>query len=225
VLRLTIVSPALGANCYVLAADDADGCVIVDPGYLVSDDVNEAVAQHNLTPEAILISHGHVDHTASGPALAVKYDIPVYIHQADAPQLDDPLAGLPSDLSQMLNPLAEGWHAPPDVRHIGGATSQPNLAGLDITAIHAPGHTEGSTLYHVPEADLLFTGDVLFAGTIGRTDLPGGDNRQMADTLRFLSTPPDRGGLPGHTVVLAGHGEATELGRERATNPYLNPSR
>lgn len=220
-LRLTIVSPALAANCYVIATGDGGGCVIVDPGYAVSDDVNQAVTQHDLTPEAILITHGHVDHTASAPALAVKYDVPVFVHRDDAAQLDDPLVGLPADLSQMLNPLVEGWQAPPDVRHIDEETAELALSGLRIATIHAPGHTPGSTLYHVPEADWLFTGDVLFTGTIGRTDLPGGDSGQMAETLRYLATSPEQGGLPDESVVLSGHGETSDLGRERATNPFL----
>lgn len=223
-LRLTIVSPALGANCYVLAPEGGPHGVIVDPGYGVADKVNGALAEYRVSPTAILITHGHIDHIASVPALAVHHNIPVYIHESDAHRLVDPVATLSPDLSKMLASLADGWQMPPAVRHIGTSSPVLALADLAINPIPSPGHTEGSTLYHVPDAegdDVLVTGDVLFAGTIGRTDLPGGDPAAMTQTLRRLATPPADGGLADNTVVLPGHGEPSHLGRERASNPYL----
>lgn len=228
-LLLSFAGPVLGTNCYVIAPDEGRECLIIDPGIGVDEQVDSIVAEHSLEPVAALVTHGHVDHTFALAQLCRRRDLPVYLHEADAYRLDDPIRTLGPDLAPMLAALADDWSVPPDVRTFA-ETRELELAGIRLHALHSPGHTEGSTLYSVPRqddttADLCFTGDVLFAGTIGRTDLPGGDAGLMHHTLGELAKPEADGGLPDATTVLPGHGEASTLGQERTDNPYLRELR
>ncbi|WP_166350379.1 MBL fold metallo-hydrolase [Phytoactinopolyspora limicola] len=224
-LLLTLTSPVLGANCYVVASDAGEECVLVDPGVGIDEQIGDVLAQHSLRPAGVLITHGHVDHTFSAPALSRRYDVPVYIHAADEYRLDDPVRTLGPDLAMAFASLGAQWSRPPRVRTFQAGASL-EVAGLTVEVIHAPGHTEGSTLYVVPRPEdhtgsLCFTGDVLFVGTVGRTDLPGGDPHDMHRTLAELARPEADGGLPDDTTVLPGHGDSDSLGRHRATNPFL----
>lgn len=210
----TVVASLLEANVYLLSADDG-ATVIVDPGKDARGAVDELVAAHGLRPVAVLITHGHADHTWDAASLSAAYGIPVHIARPDAYRLADPLGSLGA-LGRDLAALAgapDGPSRPGDVVAFG--PDGPDLAG--ITALAAPGHTEGSTVYLVdtPEGPVALTGDVLFAGSIGRLDLPGGDEAAMAATLRRLAT------LDPATVVLAGHGPASTIAIELATNPFL----
>jgi glyoxylase-like metal-dependent hydrolase (beta-lactamase superfamily II) len=203
---------AFGTNCYVLATGPGEQCLVVDPGIGVTDRLAEVLAEHRLHPAAVLLTHGHLDHTFSVAPVCGARGITAYIHPADRELLADPAKGLSRELAGLLGnqlPYAE----PEDVAELpdGGTIT---LAGLTITVDHAPGHTRGSVLFRVAEA--CFSGDVLFAGSIGRTDLPGGSMPQMLASLRDKILP-----LPDETSVLPGHGPATTIGRERATNPYL----
>lgn len=220
-LLLAIAAPVLGTNCYIVAPDDADECLLVDPGIGVVEQVEKVLDERGLRPAGVLVTHGHLDHTFSLSPLCQRRELPVYLHERDAYRLSDPLGSLGPQLASQFAGLAAGWVVPHDVRAFDGAEAAVTVAGVELRAIHAPGHTEGSTLYHVPGADLCFTGDVLFAGTIGRTDLPGGDDALMLETRRWLASSAAAGGLPDATTVLPGHGEASTLGQERATNPYL----
>lgn len=227
-LLLTIAAPVLGTNCYLLAHEGSRECVVVDPGIGLDEKIDEGLVEHQLTPVAALITHGHLDHTFSLAQLCRRHDLPVYIHTADVYRLDDPLGTLSADLAHAFAGFADDWSVPPDVRPVQGGDHL-DLAGLDISVIGAAGHTEGSALYYVHAvdparaADLVFTGDVLFAGTVGRTDLPGGDPSVMAGSLAGLALDEADGGMPGSTMVLPGHGESTTIARERASNPFLQP--
>lgn len=212
---------AFGTNCYVLAAGPGEQCVIVDPGIGVLGRLDEVLAQHRLHPAAVLLTHGHLDHTFSVAPVCGARGITAYVHPADLELLADPAKGLSMDLSALFGgrlPYTE----PDDVAELtDGATL--TLAGLEITVDHAPGHTGGSVLFRLPGAgspweaqQICLSGDVLFAGSIGRTDLPGGDHRAMLTSLRTKVLT-----LTDDTVVLPGHGPTTTIGRERATNPYL----
>jgi hydroxyacylglutathione hydrolase len=213
-----------GTNCYVVATGAGAECVVIDPGMQAADGVAEVVREHRLKPVAVLATHGHLDHIWSVTPVAGTYDAVAYIHPEDRHLLADPLAGMSPDTKAMLPQLLGGqehqWVEPDDVRVLHDADTF-TVAGLDFTVDHAPGHTQGSIMFRTPYAEqdvsqVLWSGDVLFAGSIGRTDLPGGDHAQMLDSLRDKVLP-----LPDDIVVLPGHGEQTSIGRERAVNPYL----
>lgn len=205
-----------GANCHVLATAPGEPCVVVDPGVGVVGRLAEVLAEHRLHPVAVLLTHGHFDHTASAAEVSESYDIPSYVHPADREMLADPALGLDFDLRQVFGETFM-WRDPETVVDL--TAGQPlRLAGIDVDVRSAPGHTPGCVLIRFTEGDQAFclTGDVLFAGSIGRTDLPTGDPAAMRATLRdqVLS-------LPDTTTVLPGHGPATTIGAERASNPFL----
>ena len=227
---LTIAFPAqaFDTNCYVLAAQAGEECVIVDPGIGVEETLREVLAEHRLRPAAVLLTHGHVDHVYSVTPVCGS-DTAAYIHADDRYRLHDLLGqtnpGLIAMLEQQFGTAAT-WTEPTNVVEITDGTRL-TLAGMDFDVLLAPGHTEGSVMfgvYRVPDGiageagvdRTMVTGDVLFAGSIGRTDLPGGDPAAMQRSLREVVLP-----LPDTTLVLPGHYSATTMAHERATNPYL----
>jgi len=212
---------AFGTNCYLVAVAPGEQCLIVDPGIGVLDHLDATLAEHRLHPAAVLLTHGHLDHTFSVAPVCGARGIPAYVHPADREMLADPAKGLSMDLSELFGgrlPYTE----PDDVAELtDGAVL--SLAGVEVTVDHAPGHTGGSVLFRLPGAgtpwdadQVCLSGDVLFAGSIGRTDLPGGDTATMMASLRDRILP-----LADDTVVLPGHGPVTTIGRERVSNPYL----
>jgi len=216
VLVATVPAEAFGSNCYVVATGAGEQCMVIDPGIGVIDRLDEVLAEHRLHPVAVMITHGHLDHTFSVAPVCGARGITAYVHPADRELLADPAKGLSLDLAALFGgrlPYAE----PENVTELpdGGPIT---VAGIEITTVHAPGHTRGSVLFRVPDAEgeLCFSGDVLFAGSIGRTDLPGGDDAAMTASLRDKILP-----MPDETVVLPGHGPRTTIGRERRSNPYL----
>jgi hydroxyacylglutathione hydrolase len=209
-----------GTNCYVVATEPGAECVVVDPGQNAASGVDELIREHRLKPVAVLLTHGHIDHMWSVTPVAGTYDATAWIHPADRHLLTDPMAGISRESAQMLLGGTYEFTEPDDVRELGDGNVL-DIAGLQITVDHAPGHTQGSVAFRTPYADqgiseVMFSGDLLFAGSIGRTDLPGGDHAQMLTSLRDKVLP-----LADDIVVLPGHGEQTSIGRERATNPYL----
>ncbi|GHA04704.1 MBL fold metallo-hydrolase [Streptomyces echinoruber] len=209
---------AWGTNCYLVAPAAGEECVIIDPGHQAAPGVEEALKKHRLKPVAVVLTHGHIDHVASVVPVCGAHDVPAWIHPADRYMMSDPEKALGRSIGMpLMGELTVG--EPDDVRELAdGATLR--LAGLELTVSHAPGHTKGSVTFGLPEAadvpPILFSGDLLFAGSIGRTDLPGGDMAEMLDSLARVCLP-----LDDSTVVLSGHGPQTTIGRERATNPYL----
>lgn len=215
-LVATVPAAAFGTNCYVVATGPGEQCVLIDPGIGVIDQLEEVLAEHRLRPAAVLLTHGHLDHTFSVAPVCGARGITAYVHPGDREMLADPTLGLSTDLKALFGgrlPYTE----PEDVAPLVDGVAV-EIAGLRLTVDHAPGHTRGSVLFHTAGADtpLCFSGDVLFAGSIGRTDLPGGDHMAMLASLRDKVLP-----LADETTVLPGHGPATTIGRERATNPYL----
>lgn len=216
---------SFGTNCYVLAVGPGQECVIVDPGMAATDGIAEIVREHRLKPVAVVLTHGHIDHTFCVVPVCSGYGIPAFIHPADRPQLADPASGLGLAAgSELFGGMT--FSEPAEVRELADGLAL-DLAGVRLQVSLAPGHTEGSVTFLTLPAPgeatdpgatepLLFAGDVLFAGSIGRMDLPGGDEAQMVDSLRRVILP-----LSDDTVVLPGHGETTTIGRERASNPYL----
>jgi hydroxyacylglutathione hydrolase len=225
VLVTAVEAAAFGTNCYVLATGTGQECIVVDPGIGVMTALDEVVAEHRLQPVAVLLTHGHLDHTFSVAPVCGARGIPAYVHPGDRELLADPAKGLSRDLAMLFGGRLT-YSEPDDVVELpdGGPIT---VAGLEFTVDHAPGHTPGSVLFRTmadtvaeidtgDEGPLCLSGDVLFAGSIGRTDLPGGSMPQMLASLRNKILT-----LDDQTVVLPGHGPATTIGRERVTNPYL----
>lgn len=205
-------------NCWIMAPSANSEAVIVDPGMDATDGIADIVARHRLRPIAVLLTHGHLDHMWSVTPVADGYGTPAWVHPADRHLLADPLAGMSGATRAAFGHLIGEVAEPADVRElVDGSVLE--LAGMSFTARHAPGHTEGSTVFEcqTPDGPLLLTGDVLFAGSIGRTDLPGGDSAKMAASLQRVILPQ-----PDQAQVLPGHGPTTDIGTERATNPYLS---
>ena len=221
---------AFAANCYVIATAPGEQCVIVDPGQDAEPGIEEILAAHRLSPAAVLLTHGHIDHVWSVAPVCGAKGIPAYIHPADRALLSDPTKGFSLGTGQELFGGMK-FTEPDDVKELtDGAVL--SLVGLEIVVNHAPGHTEGSVAFRLPigaepitaqgkskidePGDVLFSGDLLFAGSIGRTDLPGGDYATILRSLARVCLT-----LPDQTVVLSGHGPQTTIGRERRTNPFL----
>ncbi|SEQ35888.1 MBL fold metallo-hydrolase [Microlunatus flavus] len=214
-------------SCYVLATSSRAECVVLDPGMGALDGVRDVVEEHHLKPVAAVLTHGHLDHMFSVAPLCRGYDATCWVHPDDRHLFADPMAGMSVDTEALLAQLGGAGTAftePDDVRLLtDGVTVE--VAGLALDALHAPGHTAGSTMFRCaypadPDVDsLLLSGDVLFAGSVGRTDLPGGSATSMARSLRDKVLP-----LPDQVVVLPGHGPQTTMAAERARNPYLQPS-
>lgn len=228
---LVIGFPAasFATNCFLFAPAAGEECVIVDPGIGVAQRVAELVTEYRLRPAAVLLTHGHIDHTYSVTPICGAHGVAAHIHGADRYRLSDALAQVDPELLFMLSQQfgkPATWKDPDDVVEFGSGVDL-QLAGMSFHAIHAPGHTEGSAMFRiagVPDAvgagsglaHTLIAGDVLFAGGIGRTDLPGGSDADMTASLRdTVLTQPDE------TLVLPGHGPATTIARERVANPFL----
>jgi hydroxyacylglutathione hydrolase len=202
---------AFAANCYVVAPARGAECVIVDPGQDAQQGIDELLVRYRLKPIAVLLTHGHIDHMWSVAPVCGAKGIPAYIHPDDRELLADPAKGLSLAVGQQLFGGIT-FTEPDDVRELADGSAL-SLAGLDFTVRHVPGHTPGSVTFGSENG--LFTGDLLFAGSIGRTDLPGGDHQAMLRSLaRTLILPDD-------TLVLPGHGPQTTIGAERRTNPFL----
>ncbi|CAB4660784.1 unannotated protein [freshwater metagenome] len=212
-LVATFAAPAFATNCWILASGEGQECVIIDPGMPdVFAEVDDLVHHHNLKPVATIFTHGHLDHTFSIVPVCSGYQIPAYIHSEDRILLTHPEKALSPEFSAQLG----GMHfaEPTDVRELKN-NDEIEIVGLTFRAIHAPGHTRGSLIFSVSN-EIIISGDVLFAGSIGRTDLPGGSAKDMENTLRKKILP-----LADELRVLPGHGPETTIGRERAYNPYL----
>jgi hydroxyacylglutathione hydrolase len=203
-------------NCYVVAAGPGEPCLVVDPGMDAVEPLEAVLSEHRVTPVAVLLTHGHLDHTFSVVPVCDGHDVPAFIHPADRVLLADPLRAMSAEMGRLLGDLV--MREPREVRTLDdGAAVEP--AGLALRVDHTPGHTPGSVVFTTrtdADEEIILAGDTLFAGSIGRTDLPGGDPEQMMRSLRDkLMTRDDA------TYVLPGHGPVTTIGRERASNPFV----
>lgn len=213
-----------GTNCYVVSTGPGNECVVIDPGKDSASGVDQVVREHRLKPVAVLVTHGHIDHMWCVAPVAGSYDATAWIHPDDRHLLTDPMAGMSRESTQMLLGGNYEWAEPDDVRELSDSQTL-EIAGIDFMVDHTPGHTEGSVTFRSPYgasagqpeiSEVMFSGDLLFAGSIGRTDLPGGNHAKMLQSLSEKVLP-----LADDIVVLPGHGEQTSIGRERATNPFL----
>ena len=209
---------SFAANCYLVAPAPGEECVIIDPGQDAEPGIEELLDRYRLKPIAVLLTHGHIDHMWSVAPVCGSKDIPAYFHPDDRDLLADPAKGI-SLLSKQQFLGGMTFSEPDDVRELSDGEVVA-MAGLEFTIGHTPGHTPGSVTFAAPgqrpdDAPALFSGDLLFAGSIGRTDLPGGDHAQMLRSLAKTLTLPDA------TIVLPGHGPQTTIGAERVSNPFL----
>lgn len=211
-------------NCYVLAAGPGEPALIIDPGQESVPGVLEIIRENHLAPAGVLLTHGHIDHIWSVSPIGRQFGIPAVIHRDDRYRLADPAGSSFAAAREQLMAMTKGEFEltePEEVEVIEHNITL-NLAGLDLDFIHAPGHTEGSMVIRHAQGsqDHLFAGDVIFAGSIGRTDLPGGSPVAMQESLTNVILPMDDA-----TIVYPGHGPETTIGAERMSNPFLSTGR
>ncbi|MBQ1548725.1 MAG: MBL fold metallo-hydrolase [Lachnospiraceae bacterium] len=202
-----IVGP-VSTNCYFIINSDTDEAIIIDPGaepkYLV-----ERIEDSRLRPVAILLTHGHFDHAGAAEELKKKYGIKIYAFEGERETLKNPIFNLSGDMFS----LPEEYSADEYLKD----NEKTTLAGLTFTTLHTPGHTPGGCGFYFSEEKILFAGDSLFYGSVGRTDFPGGSMSQLVRSIKekFFTLPED-------TVVFTGHGEETTIGFEKDNNPFIN---
>jgi glyoxylase-like metal-dependent hydrolase (beta-lactamase superfamily II) len=208
-LRETFPVGPLRCNCTLLANLETREAIVIDPGDEIAG-ILTRLARRQLTLKQIIVTHAHIDHIGGAAQLRRVTGAPVLFHPADLPilaMMDMQAAwlGVPTPEKVVLDQSAD------DGLPVG-------IPGLEAEVIHTPGHTPGSLSLYFPKQELLLAGDTLFAGSVGRTDLPGGDTRAL---LRSIHTRLMT--LPENTLVVPGHGEETTLGQESQTNPFLQP--
>jgi len=210
----------LACNCYVLADRGGADAIVVDPGQRAMGPLRRILEENRLTPAAVLLTHGHIDHIWSAQKVADMYGCPAYIHPDDRFMLTDPIKDFGPGFFGGLARSALGalFREPKQVIELDTDGDKVELGGITVTVDHTPGHTRGSVVFRVCEGtdELVFTGDTLFRQSVGRTDLPGGSGRDLLGSIvtKLLVLDDD-------TVVLPGHGEKTTIGDERRTNPFL----
>ena len=198
--RLTIQVGGFEVNCSILSENGK--AWIVDPGQ-EADRITDLLAKKGLEPAAILLTHGHFDHIGAIPGLLAKFPgLSVFVHENDIPMFGHPLNQLPPEYPSFTKP-----------RNLATLDNLEGLEGLEI--LETPGHTPGGVCYYFPKDKLLLSGDTLFAGSVGRTDLPGGDMATLMDSLQKLTA------LPDDTLVIPGHGMHTRIALEKSGNPFL----
>ena len=204
---------AAATNCYVMAPERGGPAVIVDAPPDV-DAVVRLLTAHDLVPVALLITHGHVDHAGGAAGVTERTGVSAYLHPDDDYLVSDPATQVRS-IFGFVPPGIEEF-APPESFVDLAHGQRLNLAGFEFEVRHTPGHTLGHCVFVVEDEGLIFSGDQLFAGAIGRSDLPGGDFRTLMESMRTQVMT-----LPDDTRVLPGHGPETTIGRERVSNPFI----
>jgi hydroxyacylglutathione hydrolase len=239
----------LACNCYVLAQRAGADAVIIDPGQRAMGPLRRILEENRLIPAAVLLTHGHIDHIWSAQKVCDHFGIPAYIHPADRFMLADPIRGFGPRLGQVL--AGALFREPKQVVELDLDAAVIDLGGIPVTVDHTPGHTRGSVVFRVHGGgqersdpgigtggqersdpgigtdgtdgsigtggnDVVFSGDTLFRQSVGRTDLPGGSGRDLLGSIMEKLMV-----LDDDTVVLPGHGDATTIGVERRTNPFL----
>ncbi|HTM83705.1 MAG TPA: MBL fold metallo-hydrolase [Mycobacterium sp.] len=207
----------LACNCYVLAQRPGGDAIVVDPGQRAMAPLRQILDEHRLTPAAVLLTHGHIDHIWSAQKVADTYGCPAYIHPEDRFMLTDPIKGFGPRLAQLA--LGALFSEPKQLVELDRDGETLEFGGITVTVDHTAGHTRGSVVFRVGSAagdNVAFTGDTLFRSSVGRTDLPGGSGRDLLDSIvtKLLVLDDD-------TVVLPGHGPRSTIGHERHTNPFL----
>ncbi|MGH3970629.1 MAG: MBL fold metallo-hydrolase [Mycobacterium sp.] len=206
----------LQCNCYVLAPHPGGDAIVVDPGQRAMGPLRRILDENRLTPAAVLLTHGHIDHIWSAQKVSDSFGCPAYIHPEDRFMLTDPIKGFGPRVGQLL--MAAMFREPKQVVELDRDGDKIDLADITVTVDHTPGHTRGSVVFRVTgdSSEVALTGDTLFERSIGRTDLFGGSGRDLLGSIvnKLLV-------LDDKTVVLPGHGPQTTIGAERRFNPFL----
>ena len=209
------------ANCYILGDEELGTAVVVDPGQDGAPVVRERLAARGAACEAILLTHGHIDHIWAVPELARELDVPVLLHSDDHYLWEDPTAAFGNmPTGALKSQFGLDWDPPEGVLDPLREGQTLSFAGITFAVRHTPGHTPGSSVFLVADSGsddpLLVSGDLVFAGSVGRTDFPRGSwEEQMRSISRVVLPLEDR------TVIVSGHGPETTVGAERANNPFL----
>jgi hydroxyacylglutathione hydrolase len=201
----TLAVGNLGANCFIVS-DDQQHALIIDPGD-EADRIAQVVRDNHLVVAAYLITHGHMDHLSALADLEREFAAPVGIHPADEKWA---FGG-----ANQMPPWYDVPDRPRNLHRVFVDNQEWSDFGLQYRVLGTPGHTPGCVCFHFPREKTIFTGDTLFAGSVGRTDFPGGDDQRLTQSLTRLTQ------LPGDTVVFPGHGPQTTIGQEKKTNPFL----
>ncbi|AYE95441.1 MBL fold metallo-hydrolase [Mycobacterium paragordonae] len=209
----------LQCNCYVLAERPGADAIIVDPGQRAMGQLRQILDKNRLTPAAVLITHGHIDHMWSAQKVSDTFGCPTYIHPEDRFMLKDPIYGMGPRVAQVF--AGAFFREPKQVVELDRDGDKIDLGGISVNIDHTPGHTRGSVCFRIlqaakNEADVVFSGDTLFERSIGRSDLFGGSGRDLLRSIvnKLLV-------LDDKTVVLPGHGNSTTIGAERRYNPFI----
>ncbi len=206
-IRETFPVGPLACNCTILGDEATREAIVVDPGSDIPH-ILLLLAQHGLTVRQIIVTHAHIDHIAGAAELKRITGAPVLYNHADLPQVGM-MAAQAAWLGMPVPTVQPPDHSPADTEAVA-------VHGIEATVLYTPGHTEGSLCLHLPAENLLLAGDTLFAGSIGRTDLPGGNFSKLLGSIRERLLP-----LPDTTEVIPGHGPLTTIGEERRSNPFL----
>lgn len=196
----------VGTNCYLLCNMDIKECVLIDPADS-QDEISRMIDESGCSLKGILLTHGHFDHIMAADAVRDKYGVKVYASCDEKNTLEQPHINLGEAYGLKLSVKADVWHKDGEIL---------KLAGFDIEALHTPGHTEGGSCYYIREIGVIFSGDTLFCGSVGRTDFPGGSMSEIVRSIKEKVMV-----LPDDTKVYPGHGEGTSVGYERENNPFL----
>lgn len=201
----SVIVGALETNCYLVYCQDTLECAVIDPG-AEPEKVFRLIGHKDLKPTILINTHGHIDHIGANRDIKDKFDIPLYIHAADGPMLEDVLQ---SELSFFLG----AKESPPPDKFLEEG-DEIKIGNISLSVVHTPGHSPGSV--SLMGNGILFSGDTLFFGGVGRTDLPGGSWEELEESVREKIFT-----LPADTVVLPGHGPTTTVEQETKFNPFI----